>query len=93
MSIDQTIPPPLLVAPLASLSPNERDEFNKEVLDLGKVADGMVVSIPFPITMYHRIDGIWIPVADLGSFHSHPPAPASDETHLPSVACEDADED
>jgi hypothetical protein len=90
------LPPPLLVAPLEKLSQSERGEFNQEVLDIGKIGDGMVVSIPFPIAMYHRIDGIWIPVADLGSFNSPHPHPAPSEAISPpvsSVACEDADDD
>jgi hypothetical protein len=84
--------PPLLVAPLESLSAEDRDKFNAEVLDIGKAQDGVVISIPFPIALYHRIDGIWIPVSDLGSFnatHPSPTPPAPD----PQVACEDADED
>lgn len=66
--------PPLLVAPLDHLPPEDRPAFEKNVEEIGVVDDGQTVACPFPIALYHRIDGIWLPVSDLGAFHSAPSA-------------------
>jgi hypothetical protein len=73
------ISPPLLVSPLVALTDSEREEFTGEVKDISKATDGSVISIPFPIAMHHRIDGIWLPVSDLGSFHAPPDPKAKPE--------------
>lgn len=94
------IPPPLLISPVdplpAELSRAEVDRYVKAVTNID---DGEVAFIPFPIALYHRIDGIWLPVSDLGSFHS---APTGDEvkrepaesTYDPTklVSCNDEDD-
>lgn len=67
--------PPLLVSPVDHLTPEDREKFDLNVTDIAKAQPGDVVCCPFPIAMYHRIDGIWLPVSDLGAFHS---APAGD---------------
>lgn len=83
--------PPLLIAPLESLSPSDREAFNAEVLDVSKAVEGSVISIPFPIALYHRFDGVWIPVSDMGSFHAPIPS-ATPVTETPdAVACDEED--
>lgn len=83
--------PPLLVCPRDALSPADRASFNDEVAGLAIPDDdgGKIVSVPFPLVMYHRIDGIWIQVSDLGSFHCPPPAPPADREPPDAVACDD----
>jgi hypothetical protein len=67
--------PPLLVAPTVPLTEDERKTFEVEVADIGSAEPGDVVSVPFPVVLYHRIEGVWIPVSDLGSFQTTHVAP------------------
>lgn len=66
--------PPLLIVPVYPLSTKTDvelfDENAQHVLD---AKDDQVVSFPYPVVMYQRIDGIWLPVSDLGAFHSSQP--------------------
>lgn len=98
MPLESPPPPPLLVTPVGNLTQREREEFNKDALDIRSAADGVVISIPFPVAMYHRFDGVWIPVSDMGSFnapHATPARPDDDDPSIsdPQVACEDADDE
>jgi hypothetical protein len=64
------LPPPLLVSPVDHLTSEDRDKFDLNVTKIAKAQPGDVLSCPFPLAMYHRIDGIWLPVSDLGAFHA-----------------------
>lgn len=65
------LPPPLFVAPIERLSEADRESFDKDVADIMNATDGDVVSCPYPVALYHRFDGVWIPVPDIGAFRSH----------------------
>jgi hypothetical protein len=90
--------PPLLVTPLEHIAEADRQKFTADVADLADADDGQVVSIPFPVALYHRIDGVWLPVSDLGAFHTPPAAPQAkpepaESTFRPPqfVPCDDGD--
>jgi hypothetical protein len=74
------LPPPLLVTPTGRLSDADRESFDKDVGDIMRAEDGDVVSCRYPIALYHRFDGVWIPVSDIGASLA---APADDQRRDP----------
>lgn len=73
------LPPPLLVSPVDHLTKEDREAFEKNVGEIGRAEAGDTIACPFPVTLYHRIDGIWLPVSDLGAFHAPANEPESKE--------------
>ncbi len=59
--------------------------------NLKNAEDGQVLTCPFPVTLYHYIDGIWLPVSDLGAFHSPSAAQAEPEKPREWLPCDDGD--
>jgi hypothetical protein len=82
------IKPPLLIAPVHPIAKADVENFEKHAEYVGDAEDGHVVSFPYPVVLYQRIDGIWLPVSDLGAFHS-PSAPADEPRKF--VPCDDGD--
>lgn len=92
--------PPLLIVPNYPLATKaDVESFEEHAAAVLDAEDDKLISFPFPVTLYQRIDGIWLPVSDLGAFHS-PPAPGKPEpvesTYVPDsqrqwVPCEDGD--
>lgn len=78
---------PLLVSSAVPLSEADREKFDKDVSEIATVKNGDVVSIPFPIVLFHRIEGTWLPVSDLGAFQS-----PHDEIAPTDMACNDAED-
>ncbi|MDR3582589.1 MAG: hypothetical protein P4L67_04920 [Candidatus Pacebacteria bacterium] len=64
------LPPPLLVSPVDHLTAEDRAKFQDNVTEIARAKPGDVITCTFPVAMYHRIDGIWLPVSDLGAFHA-----------------------
>lgn len=94
------LPPPLLVSPAEHIDASDREAFEKNVAEIGRAEDGETISCPFPLALYHRIDGIWLPVSDLGAFHTAPADPTAKREPMEStfdpnafVPCDDADAD
>lgn len=94
------LPPPLFVTPIERLSDADRESFAQNVTDILNATDGDVVSCPYPLALYHRFDGVWIPVADIGAFRAAPQGPhvqpdPVESTFVPPgfVSCEVPDED
>lgn len=83
--------PPLLIAPIYPLATDaDVKSFEQHAEGVLNATDDQVVSYPFPVALYQRIDGIWLPVSDLGAFHS-PSAPAAPEPKRAWEPCDDGD--
>jgi len=86
--------PPLLVVPVNPL-PTKADveAFDENAQHVLDAKDDQVVSFPYPVVLYQRIDGIWLPVSDLGAFQSSvaaqsKPEPVESRDWIP---CDDGD--
>ena len=86
--------PPLLIVPGLPLDGiRDQEQMESLVEKLSNAEYGQVLSAHMPVTLYQRVDGYWLPVTDLGAFHSPPPAQGKTDPveSRQFVPCEDGD--
>lgn len=76
--------PPLLIVPVHPLR-SEKDvkDFDQHGVYVKDAQDGQVITFPCPAVLFHRIDGVWISLSDLGSFQTPPPSEPSQPIDAP----------
>jgi len=74
--------PAIFITPAVDLSrsmPVTHEEMRKLAVDLQNAKPGDVISCPWPVTVYHCIEGLWIRSEDLTAFSTPPPTTDEDD--------------